>query len=186
MSISRVNNLLIAAIVAINVFVIALPLYPALSFWWATHVQHRQPHFASSKMNQNPVPAGERLIIPKLLLDEQVYEGPDVITANKGIWRYPQASMPDKGGNTVLIGHRFTYLGPAVFYHLDLLSPGDPITIFWNGRKYSYVVSQIKVIKPSDTSIFWPTNDSRLTLYTCTPIWSTKNRLVVIAERTNQ
>ena len=39
------------------------------------------------------------------------------------------------------------------------------------------------VVTPNQTAIQAPTNDNRLTLYTCTPLWTARNRLVVIAER---
>jgi sortase (surface protein transpeptidase) len=36
-------------------------------------------------------------------------------------------------------------------------------------------------VSAADASIEVPTTDTRLTLYTCTPLWNPQNRLVVIA-----
>lgn len=188
---ARVNNLLTAAIIVINGYVILLPLYPMASFWWAGHNGHRQQQLTSlvthpSHTSNSSLPEGEHLVIPRLLMDEPIYEGQSVYTVNKGVWRWPKSSTPNKLGNTVLIGHRFTYGGPAVFYHLDLIKVNDPVVLLWNKRQFSYKVTAIKVVSPNDPTVEAQTNDSRLTIYTCTPLWSTKNRLVVVAERSDQ
>ena len=100
----------------------------------------------------------------------------------RGIWRWPAGSTPDKGGNTVLVGHRFTYTNPkGVFYALNDVSVGDTIGVVWQGKAYVYVVSATEVVPPSDVRILDPTTIPTLTLYTCTPIWWPKDRLVVIA-----
>ncbi|MDP9129541.1 MAG: class E sortase, partial [Candidatus Binatota bacterium] len=114
-----------------------------------------------------------------------VLEGPTSQTykiLDKGIWRWPAGSTPDKGGNTVLIGHRFTYTNPfGVFYHLDKVRPGDEIGLLWNNKNYVYRVSGVKVVPPTDTSVQNATADPRLTLFTCAPLWLPHNRLVVTA-----
>jgi len=121
-----------------------------------------------------------------MLLDQPVLEGPvsrQYSTLNKGIWRWPNGSTPDKGGNTVLIGHRFTYTNPrGAFYFLNKVKMGDEIGVFWNNREYLYRVASISVVSPTDTAIEDNTSDTRLTLFTCTPLWLPKDRLVVVAK----
>jgi len=188
---SKANKILIASILAINIYVIALPLYPVLVLWWQDNVKHRPQQLAQlvaahQKTKSQPappaVPAGERLIIPSISLDQPIVEGKSIYTVDQGVWRFYSGSTPPAGGNTVLIGHRFTYLGPAVFTHLDLVKTGDTIALWWNRREYTYTVSQIKNVDPNDTSIVQPTKDSRITIYTCTPMWTSKYRLAVIGE----
>lgn len=120
-----------------------------------------------------------------MLLQTRIYEGPVSQTykiLDKGIWRWPLGSTPDKGGNTILIGHRFTYTNPrGIFYNLDKLKVGQEIGVIWNNKKYLYKVTDTKVVPPSATNILNQTSDSRLTLYTCTPTWNPKDRLVVTA-----
>ncbi len=132
-----------------------------------------------------PVPKENRLIIPKLMLDEPIYEGEPIYTVDKGIWRRPRTSTPDLNSNTVLVGHRFTYRGAAVFYHLDLVKAGDEMAVYWNGQKYLYKVTTTKIVPPTEVSVEAPTHAQTLTIYTCTPLWTSKDRLVVIAERIN-
>src|SRR5699024_902953 len=91
------------------------------------------------------------------------------------------SSTPDKGGNTVLVGHRFSYKDAAVLYHLDKAKQDDPIVVAWDGKIYTYKVSESKIVKPTDIYVEAPSEDDRLTIYTCHPIWSVKERLVVVA-----
>lgn len=186
MGFKKANNVLVIAIVVINLYTLCVPLMPALSFWWQQHVFHAsqdlRDKFSTKGSTSAPVlPDDNRLVIPEMALNAPIFDGTSPYTVNKGIWRFPASSTPDKGGNTVLIGHRFTYHGAAVFYHLDLAHPGTKLVLFWQKKPYYYQVSEVKVVPPSDTSIEQPTDDARLTIYTCTPLWTAKNRLVVIA-----
>jgi sortase A len=182
MNLRRVNNILLVVIIAVKAIVIILPLMPTASFFW-------QDKFTDSRINLEEtlkdvqVPDTNRLVIPAMMLDEQIHEGPDPDTLDKGLWIRPQASTPPEGSNTVVSAHRFTYTNPeGTFYHLDKLKNGDEIGLYWEGEKYLYKVVESKVVPPSAVEIEQPTERPRLTLYTCTPLWSPTDRLVVIAE----
>jgi LPXTG-site transpeptidase (sortase) family protein len=165
-------------IILVNSYILLAPFYPELTY----QRQSRAGQAGLTRLIQSPDNASgsadNRLIIPKMLLDQPLLEGPvsrQYNILNQGIWRWPNGGAPDKAGNTVLIGHRFTYTNPrGVFYFLNKLRVG---------HKYRYKVSQTKVVPPTDTSIEAPANDSRLTLFTCTPLWLPKDRLAVIARR---
>jgi sortase A len=103
---------------------------------------------------------------------------------NRGAWRLPDSSTPDIGGNTVITGHRFKYLPPnnLTFYLLDKLAVGDKIDIKWKGKILKYEVYLTKVVPAEDTTVIAPTDEPILTVFTCDPIFSTKNRLVVLAK----
>jgi sortase A len=122
-----------------------------------------------------------------MLLDQPILEGRDTYAIlNKGIWRWPASSTPDKGGNTVLLGHRFTYTNPrGVFYFLNKVKVGDEVGVVWQNTTYRYKVSGVKVVPPTDTSILNATEKPTLTLYTCTPLWWPKDRLVITAQLEN-
>lgn len=101
---------------------------------------------------------------------------------DRGIWRWPDSSTPDGGGNTVLLGHRFTYTNPrGVLYFLNKVQVGETIGINWNNSKCAYKVVHVQTVAPSDTIVTAPTTDPTLTIYTCTPLWHPVNRLVVTA-----
>ncbi|MCU0679516.1 MAG: sortase [Planctomycetes bacterium] len=102
----------------------------------------------------------------------------------RGAWRLPESSTPDKGGNTVITGHRFKYLPPnnLTFFLFDKLAAGDIISVIWQNKEYYYRVKEIKIIPPTDLSILDPSDKPVLTLFTCHPVYSTEKRLVIVAE----
>ncbi|MBI3115008.1 MAG: sortase [Candidatus Kerfeldbacteria bacterium] len=131
-----------------------------------------------------PAPSSNRFVIPKIGVDVEIVEGKDQEAAlNRGIWHIPQTSTPDQGGNFVLSGHRFRFLsGNRTLYLLDRLEKGDPIIVFWKGKEYDYVVRSEKIVKPTAVEILNNTEKPQLTIFTCSPLFSTKERLVLIAK----
>lgn len=81
-----------------------------------------------------------------------------------------------------MAGHRFTYSGKAVFYYLDKVAINDNMTLYWQGKRYDYVVTSVNVVPPTDAKLVAPTDTPTLTIYTCTPLWSAKDRLVITAK----
>ncbi|MFZ5559876.1 MAG: sortase [Patescibacteria group bacterium] len=125
---------------------------------------------------------GNLLIIPKIGVKIPIVEGEDEKSSlDKGAWRLPETSTPDKGSNTVLSGHRWKYRPPSekTFYLLDKLEIGDSFRVYWEGKKYEYKVTSIAVVLPTDVDILNPTQTPVVTLITCTPLFSTAKRLVV-------
>ena len=190
----RVNNCLLAAIILLNLYVIAGPFIPAITFWWQiNHSQKTQQ--LSQQINHKtpasiiPVPADNRLIVPSMLIDQPILEGSiasTYATLDKGIWRWPNGSTPDKGSNTILIGHRFTYTNPrGVFYELDKIKIGDEIAIWWQGKEYLYKTTTISIVSPYDLDVLNQSPQAELTLYTCTPTWNPINRLIVVSQLEN-
>ena len=128
---------------------------------------------------------GNILVIPKIGVKTEIVGGNNAEYAwSKGAWLEPATSTPDKGGNTVFSAHRFRYLPPheKTFYLLDKLEAGDTFSVYWEGKEYRYIVRDTKVVLPTDVYIIEPTDESIVTLYTCTPIFSTDKRLVVTGE----
>ncbi len=187
-TLSKVNNLLLALIIIIDGYVIAAPLLPTVTFNWQKH-QGKQQQLEREIHQSKPLPPTSpqpnQVTVPSMLLDQPVLEGvvsQQYKTLDRGIWRWPKSSTPDKGGNTVLIGHRFTYTNPrGVFYFLNKVKMGDEIGITWSSKKYLYTVTNIAEVAPTNTTIEDNTSQAQLTLFTCTPLWLPKNRLVVVA-----
>lgn len=126
-------------------------------------------------------PQDNRLMIEKIGVNVPINEGNDLSALNNGSWRRPNTSTPSDGGNTVIVGHRFTYTGNDIFYHLDKVSLGDNIRVWWQGKSFDYTVRTVEEVEPTAIEIEAPTENEQLTLYTCTPLWSAKNRLVIVA-----
>ncbi len=190
----KINNVLFAAIIIVNAYIIVAPLWPQISFWWQANHTNRRAQLTQA-LNTSPVqhknanPAHTKpntLIIPAMFLDQPVLEGPEKNWFNllkQGIWHWPASSTPDKGGNTVFLAHRFSYTGPrGAFYYLNKLKPGNIIGVIWNNKTYHYAVVSSTTVPPTDTAVENNTADAQLTLFTCTPLWHPVDRLVVVAK----
>jgi sortase A len=181
-------------VLGLIIYLIAMPFYPGLKFRLSQMINKNTANGEVAEQAKEPMadqgPAElkdniYRVKIAKIGVDIPVIESKNSDYAlSKGAWRLPETSTPDKGGNTVISAHRFKYLPPSseTFYLLDKLEAGDLMTVFWAGKKYQYRVATKKIIPPEDLSILEPTQKPILTLFTCDPIYSEKNRLVVIGE----
>jgi LPXTG-site transpeptidase (sortase) family protein len=191
MSFRIANNFLLGLIIVVNLYVIAVPFVPQVLFRIDQGGPKQQALEDSLKPPATTTPAtptakpdqANHLIVPSMLLDQPIVENSNMYRAlDQGVWRWPGGSTPDKGSNTVLVGHRFTYTKPkGVFYFLDKVHIGDSIGIVWSNKTYVYRVTNTKVVHPTQTSILSPTEESTLTMYTCTPLWLPKDRLVITA-----
>ena len=128
-------------------------------------------------------PTSNQLVIPSIFFNETILEGDTIATADRGAWRRPASSTPDAGGNTVIVGHRWTYRAARdIFFHLDKVKVGDSLAVYWQQNEYIYKVTSIQVVEPHEIWVEEQTDIPSLTLYTCTPVWSSKHRLVIRAE----
>lgn len=183
-SLRTVNNILSFVVVALAVYIIVSPFMPAGLYWWRRHITPSSAPVVAAKQHK-PIPKTDELIIPSIFLTEEIHEGNDTYNElKKGVWRVPSSSTPDKGSNTVIAGHRFYYTSTAVFYNLDKVTTGNPVSIYWSGKEYDYKVTSTEVVEPTDVAVQDPTDKPTLTLYTCTPLWTSRYRLVVKAELT--
>jgi LPXTG-site transpeptidase (sortase) family protein len=85
-------------------------------------------------------------------------------------------SWPGLGSNTVLAGHVILNNGGhGPFRYLEDLSQGDEIYLYTQKNVYTYRVLALSQVEDTDTSVIQPSQDSRLTLITCTD-WDNENR----------
>lgn len=176
----KINKLLLVFIVLINGYVIVSPFLPQVTYQVAQAVSKTED-FESEEVRAKIDRSYDHIMVPRMRLDEKIWVGDNEKLVNMGVWQVPHTSTPDKGSNTVLVGHRFSYKDPAVFYHLDKVQPGDLIVVVWDGQIYTYRARDQKIVKPTDVYVEDATDEDILTLYTCHPLWSTRERLVVTA-----
>lgn len=121
------------------------------------------------------------LSIPAIGLEQTIVHGVAPRDLDKGPGWMDGTALPGAPGNAVLSGHRTTHGGP--FRHLDELKNGDKITVSVPGHAPSvFEVRSIFVVKPGDVWVANATDGVRLTMTTCHPEGSDKQRLVVQAE----
>lgn len=114
----------------------------------------------------------------------RISEGSNSEAMLKGFWHLPNSAVPGEQGNVVIIGHRYQYLPPAknTFFYLDRVQIGDEIKVFGDDGDYTYIVTNTRIVQPNDISVLKDTDDYRLTLITCTPLWTSHQRLVITAK----
>ena len=121
------------------------------------------------------------LTIPRLgMNDDVIVEGVDDADLRQGPGHYPGTPLPGQPGNAAIAGHRTTYAAP--FYNLNELVPGDPIIVETLAGTFRYDVSETETVAPTDSAVLDDSSStSELTLTTCTPRYSSAQRLVVVA-----
>lgn len=129
-----------------------------------------------------------RLIIPKISVSEEIFNGTASVL-DKGIWhRFPERGNPADEGNTILAGYRYVFswnpqkvVNQSRLYNLDKLEAGDLVYVNWQGKQYNYVVDEKKTVSPKDTSIEAVSSNPKLTLYTCGLNGQADGGVVIIA-----
>ena len=114
-----------------------------------------------------------------------VVEGVTDEALRTGPGRYPGTAYPGQPGNFAVAGHRTTYGQP--FWALDELQEGDEIRVTdREGRTWVYDFVDAVVVTPDEVDVLRSdvlgAGESVLTLTTCHPRWSQRERLVVHAE----
>ena len=137
-----------------------------------------------------------RLIIPKLNVDVPINFGlplNEVMSAmNRGVAHYRIAgasAYPGEIGNVVITGHSAGDVYSSnpykyIFSGLERLQDGDLIYINYESVRYTYRVIKKEVVEPSNVmALVVDTNKPLLTLVTCTPLGTSRYRLLVTAEQ---
>lgn len=167
-----------AIIGGIGVFLIAAPVFPE----WQYHVESHVPR-ATRKVVPIESHRENRLIIPRIGVSSPIREGTSiaVLDVQEGVLREHNTGIPGRKENVVIAGHRFQYLPPnrTTFYHLDKLHTGDEMMVYWEGDIFTYIIEDIFTVDPTQVDIRDQHEKDQLTLYTCTPLGSMAQRLVV-------
>lgn len=120
------------------------------------------------------------LRVPDLGVEAVVFEGVTRSTLTQGPGHMPGTPLPGQPGNAVVSGHRTTYGRP--FFDFDLLEPGDVIEVETAIGVHTYQVRESFIVAPTDIWVTDPKEGAWLTLTTCHPKFSAKERLIITAE----
>ena len=177
--------------------------YPFITNFWADRIQDGlQDDFAALQANADPRAGGftaanrpgegqalTRLRIPKLGVNVIVVEGTSGNALRAGAGHFYETPLPGEPGNVAIAGHRTGYGEP--FRHIEKLRDGDQIILETPFATYVYKVrSPFEeafgtphpnpwIVKPTDLSVKAETADSVVTLVSCDPPGTSKNRLIV-------
>jgi sortase A len=131
-----------------------------------------------------------RLTMPTIGIEELFVAGVEAPDLRKGPGHYGSTPLPGQAGNAAIAGHRTTYGAP--FNRIDELQPGDELTVTTLQGEFTYrVMPQTSsdgetvghfIVRPSATQVLDDFGDNRLTLTACHPKYSSRQRIVVVAE----
>lgn len=145
---------------------------------------------------RDPQERGEpnKLLIRSLDIDTPVVytdkedEDSFQVALRDGVVHYPKTALPGQPGNVYIFGHSSDFpTAPGnyktVFALLPKINIGDEIEVTdEEGRIYRYLVSETKVVSPSDTSVLEQDRTKKqLTLQTSYPIGTALRRFLAIA-----
>ena len=134
--------------------------------------------------------AAYQLSIPKLKIKNALVSTVDYDLA-RHLVQYRSPTLPGNKGNVVIFDHSTLpqLFKPAdyktIFATLHTLKKGDEIIASLNGAEYRYKVFSISITDPDDTGIFAPSDESIITLVTCTPPGTVWKRLIIKAKLQN-
>lgn len=146
--------------------------------------EHLLPVINAYKPPPIPTPGPEqarRIQIPAIDVDSPIVQGMyDWEQLKKGVAQRIGSAAPGITGNLALAGHNDIY--GEVFRNLDKLVPGDEIIVSTQGRTYTYLVRDTKVVKPTDVWILEPTDFPSATLVSCYPYRINTKRIAIFAD----
>jgi sortase A len=117
-----------------------------------------------------------------------VVEGVSRRDLQRGPGHYPGTAMPGEIGNVVISGHRTTYGAP--FSRVGELREGDAVVVETADEWFTYEVTASEIVSPNAVEVTLPVprqpdvepTQRLLTLTTCHPRYSARQRLIVFAE----
>lgn len=146
-------------------------------------IEIRQPEFKQA-YEAGEIAIGDpltRIKIPTLDVNTIVVEGTGESALRAGAGHYPNTPLPGEEGNVAIAGHRTTYGKP--FADIDRLKTGDEIILETPVGTHTYKVFRDPfVVANTEWSVISQTPGHTLTLTSCHPKGSARQRIVVKAE----
>lgn len=143
-----------------------------------------------------PQDPGFSVMIPKIGANERVVANVDPDNEKEylkvlldNIAHAKGTAFPGMNGTTYLFAHstdNFWDVGRynAVFYLLNKMAVGDDVVLFFNNKRYNYVVSETKIVDPKDVHLISANIGAgeKVILQTCWPPGTAWKRLLIFAE----
>ncbi|MCA0295754.1 MAG: class E sortase [Actinobacteria bacterium] len=185
-----------------------LLLFVGWQLWWTDVVSDADAAQVVSTMEGN-VGTGDGWVMPKnaklgdafaivriprfgAKFARPLYEGTARDVLQRGVGHYVGTALPGEVGNFAMAGHRTTYGKP--FNRIAELKKDDVILVETTSTWFVYRVSGHEIVPPSQVSVLLPVpnepdeqaTDAVLTMTSCHPEFSARERYVVHATLTAQ
>ena len=143
---------------------------------------HLLPLYQSMAQIPIPTPGPEQAIqiqIPVLNVDAPVVQGDGWEQLKKGVAQHSGSANPGQSGNVVLSAHNDVF--GEIFRYLDQLQKGDEIILYTANHAFTYIITDIKIVSPTEVEVMAPTTGPTATLISCYPYMVDNKRIVVQA-----
>jgi sortase A len=143
---------------------------------------HLLPLYQSLAAIPIPTPGPEQGIqiqIPIINVDAPVVQGDGWEQLKKGVAQHAGSADPGQSGNMVLSAHNDVY--GEIFRNLDQLERGDQIIVYTAQHSFTYFITSIQIVAPTDVEVMASTSDPMVTLISCYPYMVDNKRIVVQA-----
>ena len=185
----RLNNILDAvgrALIASGLLLLAFVGYQL----WGTGLSETRAQSDLGKQFRSqpaalPVYGGivGKIEIPSIDVDKWVVAGVGYKELERGPGLFAGSPLPGQLGNVAIAGHRTTFGAP--FSRINEVADGDIIKMTTTKGTFTYIVKGApKIVAASDVQVVKTTDKTRgiLTLVSCHPKWTSKQRIIVQAD----
>ncbi len=120
-----------------------------------------------------------RVVIPSIEVDSKVKEAGTYWQDGQQYYEtlpwvvahYRFTAKAGEVGNAVLTGHVTSKAAGNVFADLYKVQLGDVVRLYSEDNEFTYVVTDIRLVDPSDVGVMDSTPDATVTLITCAGEW---------------
>ena len=145
------------------------------------------PAFIGKPRIQKPTFHEFKISIPKIKLESAPVEV-ESLRFEQHLAHLPGSALPGEKGNVFITGHSMlpnlaSKDSKAFFAKLPNVKKGDEIIIDSVGQRYTYTVTDLKIVDPKEISVVYPpdSHGRYISLMTCVPPGFNTKRLVVVA-----
>lgn len=124
-----------------------------------------------------------------IVTTEKSYDNAKVqLALRDGVVQFGASADPGQKGNIVIVGHSSGQAwAPGdykfIFTLLEKIQLRDRIFLDFKGQRYIFRVEGMRTVAPTDLTVLQHGDEPQLTLITCTPVGTAKNRFVVTARQ---
>ena len=133
------------------------------------------------------------IVIPKLKVEAPInypsveeydLEGVIIKLLEKWVAHRPETQLPDQSWNFFVIGHssNLPWIKSKynnIFASIWRLKEGDIVKVYYKWRVLTYKMYTSFIVPPEAVDVYWYIPWYNLTLMTCWPVWTDKDRLIV-------
>ncbi len=166
-----------------------------------SYISFLRKRISSYDIKFNTLPPDSRLVVPKIWLDVHIVNLTNIPIKKiekadydsylySWVVKYPYTPDPDKKWNVFIFWHSSYYWWKhnpywTVFSKLPALRHWDVVALYWWSHIYKYKIIKKLVLWPREVQYTYKkySNWQYLSLMTCYPVWTDRQRMVIVAQK---